>query len=100
METKETERPFDSGSQFADWQARNCERCVKWDENDADPEKCDLDYAIGSAYIGDGEVPVEIARRIGRREGEARYTWDCPERVLRKTRAYPDLPEAGAFPNA
>jgi hypothetical protein len=78
-----TLRPFDSGSQYADWQARNCERCRKWNPEEADPARCDLDYALGSAYLGDGQVDVEIARRIGRRPGEARYTWDCPERELR-----------------
>jgi hypothetical protein len=76
-------RPFDSGSQYADWQARNCERCAKWDPNDADPDKCDLDFALGSAYLTDGLVSLEIDARLGRKPNENRYTWDCPERVKR-----------------
>lgn len=51
-------RTFGSRSELAAWDAENCDRCIKHDE-------CELCDAITAAYIGDGRVPLWVAKRIG-----------------------------------
>lgn len=51
-------RTFGSRSELAAWDAENCDRCIKHDE-------CELCDAIMAAYIGDGRVPLWVAKRIG-----------------------------------
>jgi hypothetical protein len=59
-------RPFDSGSQFADWEACNCERCVREEGADLNkPPTCPILYALSLACIGSGYVTAEIAERAG-----------------------------------
>lgn len=77
-------QPFHCGTQFSDWEDRNCSYCVK-SSTFADGD-CDIDAALTMAYWGDGQVPDEIAERMGyldhsppRQEGFS-YNWDCPER--------------------
>ena len=72
-------RPFSNGSQYADWQARNCNRCAKYNPERYDGA-CDIDGALGIAYIGTGTVPDDIARRMGYLDNQDAFTWDCPER--------------------
>lgn len=72
-------RPFSSGSQYGDWKSSNCARCKKFDPNCARPEACEIDYAVGVAYLDDGTVSVEIARRMGYCENHGKYLWMCPE---------------------
>lgn len=85
---KEEVRPFSCGSQYGDWRSRNCYRCVKSYENTKPEPKdgmgpCDIDNAVGMAYIGSGSVTPEIAKRMGYSgENEGAYGWDCPEREL------------------
>jgi hypothetical protein len=71
-------RPFSCGSQFADWESRNCDRCKKFNPDDINKSECDLTLALGDAYLGDGEITEEIAKRIGFVPGA--FSWDCPER--------------------
>lgn len=75
-------RPFSNGAQFGDWCARNCNRCAKYNADQFDG-KCEIDGAIGMAFIGDGSVDGAIAERMGYTEHTDEYTWDCPERELR-----------------
>lgn len=79
MSTDERIYPFSCGSQYTDWQAGNCDGCLKYN-----PEKfdgaCDIDGAIGLAYIGEGWVTPEIAQRMGYIGNEDAYGWPCPER--------------------
>jgi hypothetical protein len=77
-----SQRPFSCGSQYIDWQARNCERCAKYNAEEADPLLCELDFALGVAALTDGEVPDDIARRMGYSGDPQQFTWDCPEREL------------------
>lgn len=70
-------RPFDSGSQFTDWIGCNCMRCAKY--NFANPQNCEIDYALGLGYLGDGLVTDEIARRMGYTDNKGRYVWMCGE---------------------
>ena len=77
-------RPFYCGSQYGDWTARNCDKCVKY--NYENPKKsCTIDYALGTAYMTTGEVSDEIAKRMGF-TGES-YSWQCPERVTPEEQA-------------
>lgn len=73
--------PFSNGSQFSDWQDRNCHRCRKYDVETFTGE-CDLDLAIFEAWAGEGTVSAEIGRRMGY-PGPLVYSWDCPEREPR-----------------
>lgn len=74
-------RPFSNGCQYLDWQARNCERCKKFDPENID-NSCIFDQALGDALFGDGEISDEVAEKIGTKRGEDRYTWDCPAKEL------------------
>jgi hypothetical protein len=80
-------RPFSCGSQYGDWRSRNCDRCIKsYDNQNPQPKNgmgpCDIDNAIGIAYIGSGSVTHEIAKRMGY-DDPCAYGWDCPERELK-----------------
>lgn len=75
--------PFHCGSQFADWQDRNCQRCAKYNP-DTYTGDCDLDEALFEAQMGDGSMAPEMATRLGYTdETRDAYGWDCPERDLR-----------------
>lgn len=83
METTEQVRPFSCGSQYGDWRMRNCDRCAKSYDNQVPEPKnglgpCEIDNAIGMAYIGSGSVTPEIGRRMGY-ENALEYSWECPE---------------------
>lgn len=45
-------RPFHCGSQFADWQDRNCYRCKKFNEEAPSiaDAKCEIDVALAYGY--------------------------------------------------
>lgn len=43
---------------------------------------CDIDNALGLAYIGSGKVSTEIGKRMGWNHDKPFYGWDCPEREL------------------
>ena len=51
-------RTFGSGSELATWDAKNCDRCIKHEE-------CELCDAITAAYLGDGRIPLWVAKQIG-----------------------------------
>lgn len=80
-------RPFSCGSQYGDWRDRNCWRCVKsYEKTEPRPNDgmgpCEMDNALGLAYLGTGRVSKEIAKRIGYKHEDSFYGWDCPEREL------------------
>jgi hypothetical protein len=72
-------RPFSCGSQGADWQASNCNRCKKRipDDGDYTQFKCEIQKSLGDAYMTDGTVSAEIGRRMG--YDRQFYGWQCPE---------------------
>lgn len=74
--------PFSCGTQYADWELRNCVNCKKGYDNNGERYKCDIQEALTGAYIGDGEVSEEIWKRMGGPEHEGEYTWDCPEKEV------------------
>jgi len=65
-------RPFHCGSQFADWIDKNCEHCKK-------AGSCDIQDALGQAYMGDGAVTKEIAERMNHNAEVHYYCWPCNE---------------------
>jgi hypothetical protein len=69
--------PFSTGSQYRDWQASNCERCTKFDPNKCDPKRCEIDFALALAYMGEGYISPEIAVRMG--YDPVKYSWPCGE---------------------
>ena len=87
----ERARPFYCGTQFGDWTTRNCDVCAKgiyavtgsdypqWSDVPED-RRCAIEYALGEAYICDGAVIPEIARRMGYCDDvRQRVPWRCPE---------------------
>lgn len=67
---------FSNGSQYADWQTSNCYRCTKFSGYGELPT-CEIDEAIGIAYLSDGTVSQKIATRAG--YDPERYVWCCGE---------------------
>lgn len=77
-----TVRPFSCGTQFGDWSESNCRRCKKNCDlvPVGEPPPCDIEAALLAAYVGDGMVTAEIARRMGMtEENEGCYVWPCGE---------------------
>jgi hypothetical protein len=79
--------PFYCGTQGADWRVANCDNChmrgfhrgtvgkqeFEW--------RCEIQYAIDGAYMGDGTVSAVIGRRMGCPDNFAAYGWRCPEQI-------------------
>lgn len=83
----EMNKPFYCGTQYVDWQGRNCDKCRKFRyEGPADPKNCAIDYALGMAFWKDGQVSDEIAKRMGVPDDVRIYTWDCPEKAPKVTK--------------
>ena len=64
-------RPFHCGTQYADWQINNCERCRKGDDfrngtpwQEGRAPSCDLETALGVSYITNGTVTNEVYDRL------------------------------------
>jgi hypothetical protein len=80
-------RPFDNESQFRDWEANNCDHCVKawkdglFDKNGHAVYACDIDAALTVAYCGDGMITSDIAKRMGFNDMGHWYCWSCKEFV-------------------
>jgi len=93
-------RPFSSGGQFSDWTGANCDRCTKGAHRlgaDALPD-CEIELALGEAYLDDGNISDEIAKRMGYKPLAA-YCWQCteweptPEWTAEWKRRHPDKAE-------
>jgi hypothetical protein len=73
-------RPFTSGSHYMSWVDHNCLGCTKYDPVNAGA--CEIDVALGEAYLGDGDVSQEIADRMGARDDTVpELVWNCPELI-------------------
>jgi hypothetical protein len=81
--SKDSIRPFATGSQSVNWEHTNCSNCKK-DLFDEDTfTKCPILAAIYQAAMTDGEISEEIAKRMGYIKGPPfYYTWDCPEKEI------------------
>jgi len=86
MKAVETCVPFSCGTQFMDWQHRNCDRCAKGTpftgHQSFEDITCPMERALCEGAIL-GEVPTELARRAGWQPHETRYGWECPEKEAR-----------------
>jgi hypothetical protein len=71
-------KPFDTGSQYGDWVRMNCSRCKRGYYNNGERFVCDIELAINDAYLSNGYVSENIARRMGA-IGHNQYLWRCPE---------------------
>jgi len=73
--------PFYCGSQYGDWSDANCCRCRKGYNEDkpAEQGRCDIEWALIEACVGDGRIPLPIAERMGALENRGRYGWQCGE---------------------
>jgi hypothetical protein len=80
-ESNDRHHPFHCGTQYLDWENRNCCRCAKYSD---DASKCDLMQALAQACFDDGTVSTDVAGRIGLLDalagGRSPYLWDCKER--------------------
>jgi hypothetical protein len=63
-----------------DWKCYNCDFCTKR-YTDAEKWRCDLEKLIDEAYMDDGSVSAETAKRMGEPEDCRVYNWRCPEFV-------------------
>lgn len=87
--------PFHCGTQFIDWQARNCDRCAKFDNDSADCG-CLIAMALYECSWS-GNMSDDMAKRCGYiKDDETKraleYSWDCPERELLEGEQKPDHP--------
>lgn len=55
--------PFSNGSEYFDWRARNCDRCVL-DGYRRDRKPCAMEEALSMGTIL-GTIPVAMAERVG-----------------------------------
>lgn len=71
-------RPFSNIKQYYDWHASNCERCKKGYFPNIETV-CQIEHAINMAYLPDGFVSEDIARRMGFLDYRESYVWQCGE---------------------
>lgn len=76
-------RPFYCGTQYLDWQNKNCCRCRKSapvnDQGQSEVFTCELEYCLTSACFGKGTVSEGIAARLGFKPASEVYTFKCRE---------------------
>ena len=73
-------RPFHCGTQHADWECCNCDRCTKNTPHELGMPTCEVQRAICEAAFGDGSVSREMAFRMGvNEETRLAYLWPCAE---------------------
>lgn len=71
-------RPFSNGSQYTDWEERNCSRCKLDMPETGKRFRCPLQKALTLAYWGDGTISETEAKGIGLDESDPpHYTWAC-----------------------
>lgn len=71
-------RLFANGTEFMVWDERNCAVCKK-----GYTDECELQDAIDLAALTDGEVPKDIAERLGYFDRESvRHMFYCREREV------------------
>ena len=79
-------RPFSNGSQFADWESCNCDRCTKSKlGDDGYAINCPLLNALFEAQMDDGTISEADAKGIGyldeNDQTTRRYVWPCNQVV-------------------
>lgn len=77
--TNKKYKPFSTGTQYADWTSRNCDTCKKGFNEKKSEYRCDYEFKLALAYVGNGYVSKEIAHVIGYLDNKNCYIWECPE---------------------
>lgn len=72
-------RPFHCGTQHADWESCNCDRCTKNTPAGEGLPTCEIQQAIFEAFCGDGTVTSDVARRMGYADHRTAFLWQCGE---------------------
>lgn len=88
----ERHTPFYCGTQRMDWKCHNCDLCTKGYDDKATQWRCDLEKKIDEAYMDDGSVDAETAKRMGEPEDCRVYNWRCTEFVAAPPRPPPPAP--------
>ena len=70
--------PFSNGTDFMIWKFDNCDRCALGYSDAESRWPCTIEHAMDVAYIGNGDLPVSVAERIGRQDG-GRLNERCAE---------------------
>lgn len=86
MSEKRTVRPFSTGSQYMDWEAKNCDGCDL-------RHRCSILRALAFACIDDGTITATMATRMGADRSGNRYAWPCPERSPQFSNQASEYPE-------
>ncbi len=83
--------PFANGTDYMDWNAKNCDRCNKvvYDKDDQPVSACVLFNALMESMIEDGTVSAEYGKRLGMAPGKL-HCGPCTERNCEQTRAETD----------
>lgn len=72
-------KPFATGFQYNDWNAKNCDSCKKgFNEKPIQGFRCDWERQLCVAFLHDGLVSEETARAIGYLDSEDCTIWECP----------------------
>jgi len=76
-------KPFSNGTEFMIFREMNCYKCKK-DYNELTMPSgfnhlCDIEQALSRAYVGDGLITVDIAKRMGLGNGYKAWDGKCPE---------------------
>ncbi len=80
-------RPFSSGTQWIDWQDRNCCECKRIPEDEWRSERgvawglCELYDALCEASINDGTISYLQAEAIGAIKFKGYFIWDCMSKL-------------------
>lgn len=78
-----TFRPFSNGGQWGDWQASNCERCVKYNPAADSPDQtCPIEFELSlGGWEGDGKIGEATAKAMGFLDEagneNGNYVWPC-----------------------
>jgi len=77
-------KPFPTYNQFAEWISRNCDSCKKGFDKKRRRFRCDWEWKLCRAAIGNGEIAEKVAKAIGYLDSERCDLWQCSEWVRRK----------------
>ena len=77
-----TIRPFSTGTQYMDWEASNCGRCIKAstkEEFERGEFACSIEMELAYGTVGDGTISDDAATRMRYVENKGKYVWQCGE---------------------
>ncbi len=89
-------RPFSNGTEFGEWEEHNCGNCWKSYLNSKNQAtyRCRIDEALGTAYVGTGQVTEKIYKRMG---GDSGVCTEREEKRPPRVRRAPKLENTPLF---